>query len=78
MTIAEARDEMVDSHWMASLRAAISAWMELLWGARGSMPLVEEVILTEDYQTGTAGHDCTSNRTICEDLDVRWGMEARA
>ena len=30
MMIAEAHDEMEDSYWMASLRAAFSAWMELL------------------------------------------------
>ena len=31
MMIAEAHDEMEDSHRMASLRAAFSAWKELLW-----------------------------------------------
>ena len=39
MMIAEAHDEMEDSHWMASQRAAFSAWMELLrvpMGARHS------------------------------------------
>ena len=30
MMIAEAHDEMEDGHWMASLRAAFSAWKELL------------------------------------------------
>ena len=41
-------------------------------GARGSMPLVDKVILAEDYQTGIAVLDSMSNRTICEDLEVRW------
>ena len=41
-------------------------------GARGSMPNIDEVTLTEDYQTGTAVLDFTSNRTFCEDLDVLW------
>ena len=45
-------------------------------GARGNMPRVDEVILTEDYQTGTADIDSTSSRTICDDLEVRWGMQA--
>ena len=30
MMIAEAHNEMEDSHWMAFLRAAFSAWKELL------------------------------------------------
>ena len=42
-------------------------------GARGSMPLVDEVILNDDYQTGTTILDSTSNRSICEDLEVHWG-----
>ena len=42
-------------------------------GARWSMPLVDKVILAEDYQTGTAVLDSISNRAICEDLEVRWG-----
>ena len=42
-------------------------------GARGSMPLVDEVIIMEDYQTGTAVLDSISNRTICEILEVRRG-----
>ena len=42
-------------------------------GARGSMPLVGEVILAEDYQTGTAVLDSVLNRTIGEDVEVRWG-----
>ena len=42
-------------------------------GAHGSMPLFDEVILAEDYQTGTAILDSISNRTICEDLEVRRG-----
>ena len=41
-------------------------------GAHGSMPHVDEIILAEDYQTGTAVLDSFSNRTICEDLEVRW------
>ena len=41
--------------------------------ARGRMPLVDEVIMTEDYQTGTAILDSISNQAICKDLDVRWG-----
>ena len=36
MMIAEAHDEMEDSHWMASLRAAFSAWRELLWVPMGA------------------------------------------
>ena len=31
MMLAEAHDEMEDSHWMASLRQVFSAWKELLW-----------------------------------------------
>ena len=42
-------------------------------GAHGSMPLVDEVILAVDYQTGTVVLDSISNRTICEDLEVCWG-----
>ena len=42
-------------------------------GARGGMSLMDDVILAEDYQTGTAIIDFVSNRTICEDLVVRWG-----
>ena len=42
-------------------------------GARWSMPLVDEVILSEDYEIGTTILDCISNRTICEDLEVRLG-----
>ena len=42
-------------------------------GASGSMPLVDEVILAEDYLTGTAVLDSISSRTICEDLEVLWG-----
>ena len=42
-------------------------------GARGTMPLVDEVIMEEYYQTGTAILDSISNRTICEDLEVQWG-----
>ena len=42
-------------------------------GAHGSMPLVDKVILAEDYQTGTAVLDTTANRTICEEVEVRWG-----
>ena len=41
--------------------------------ARRSMPLVSEAILAEDYQTGIAVLDSISNRTICEDLEVRCG-----
>ena len=42
-------------------------------GARGSMPLMDEVILADDYQTGSDILYSTANRTICEDLEVRWG-----
>ena len=38
--------------------------------ARGSMPCVDEVILAEDYLT--AYLISVSNRTICEDLEIRW------
>ena len=40
MTIAEAHDEMEDSHWMASLRAAFSTWKELLWVPVGACNLL--------------------------------------
>ena len=46
--------------------------------ARLSMLLVDEVILALEYQTGTAIHDSFMNRSICDDLDVRCGMEAWA
>ena len=36
MMIAEAHDEMEDSHWMASLRVAFSGWKELLWVTVGA------------------------------------------
>ena len=42
-------------------------------GVSGSMPLMDEVILTEDYQTGTSVLDSISNRTIFEDLEVTLG-----
>ena len=42
-------------------------------GARGSMPIMDEVILAEDYQTGTAILDSSLNQAICEDVVVRWG-----
>ena len=42
-------------------------------GARWSMPLVDEVNLATDYQTGTTILDSIMNRAICEDLEVRWG-----
>ena len=41
-------------------------------GAHGSMPHGDEVILTEDYNTGTAVLDSTSNQTINEDVEVHW------
>ena len=41
-------------------------------GARRSMLLVDEVILTEDYHAGTTVFDSISNRTICEELEVCW------
>ena len=41
-------------------------------GARGSMPLVDEVILVEYYHRDTAVLDSILGRTICEDLGVRW------
>ena len=31
MMIAEAHDEMEDSHWLVSLMVALYAWKELLW-----------------------------------------------
>ena len=40
---------------------------------RGSMQFVDEVILAEDYQTGTAVQDSISSKTVCEDLEVRLG-----
>ena len=43
MMVAEAHDEMEDSHCMDYLRVAFSAWMELL-----RVPLVDEIILTYD------------------------------
>ena len=46
-------------------------------GASGSMPQVDEFIMTVDYLTGTAVLDSTTNRAICEDVDVRWGRDAR-
>ena len=46
-------------------------------GACMSMPLVGEVILTDDYQTGTTVLDSTSSRTICEDLEVCCGNAAK-
>ena len=42
-------------------------------GARGSILLVDMVILAEVYQAGTVVHDSITNLTICEDLEVRWG-----
>ena len=42
-------------------------------GARWSMPLIDEVILAEDYQTGTAVLDSISYRIICVDLVVSLG-----
>ena len=42
-------------------------------GARVSMPVIHEVILTEDYQTGIAVLDSTSNRNIGEYVEIRWG-----
>ena len=42
-------------------------------GARRRMPLVDEAIMEEDYQTGDADLDSISNRTMYEDLEVRWG-----
>ena len=42
-------------------------------GARGSMPLVDEVILSEDYQADTTVLDSISNLTSCEDMKVCWG-----
>ena len=42
-------------------------------GASGRMPLMDEVIVAEDYQAGTAVLDCILNRTICEDVEVCWG-----
>ena len=42
-------------------------------GALGSMPFVDEVIMTKDYQTGTNILYSASNRTICEDLEVLLG-----
>ena len=42
-------------------------------GARWSMSLMDKVILAKDYQTSTAVLESTLNRTICEDLEVRWG-----
>ena len=73
--MAEYHDEMEDNHWMASLRAPVwNGWSSLSGRSYvGSMPLVDEVISTEDYQTGSTVLDSTSNRTICEDLEVRWG-----
>ena len=47
-------------------------------GACGSMPLVDEVTLVEDYQTGTTVLDSILNRTICDDLEVRWGNGGKA
>ena len=75
--VAEVHDEMEDGHWMASMVTAFSAWKELLRMPIGSMPLVDEVILAEDYQTGTAILYSISNRTICEDLEVRWWDEGK-
>ena len=44
-------------------------------GALGSMPLVDKPLmdLAEDYQTGTSILDSISNRTVCENVEVRWG-----
>ena len=36
MMVAEANDEMEDSHWMASLRTAFSALKELQWEIAGA------------------------------------------
>ena len=69
MMIVEAHDEMEDSHRMVSLRATFSVLKGATTAACGSMPLVDKVNLTEDYQSGTALLD--SNRTICEDVEVR-------
>ena len=41
-------------------------------GARGSTSLVDEVILTKEYQTCTTVFESTLNRTIGEDVEVRW------
>ena len=46
-------------------------------GARGSMPLVDNVILAEDYQIGTAALDSISNRTVCVDLVISWGLRRK-
>ena len=70
--ITEAHDDMEKSHWMASLRVTFSAWKELLW-----VPMRACHSWTENYETGTAVLDSTLNRTICEDLEVRWEVEAR-
>ena len=42
-------------------------------GACENMPLMDEVILAEDYLAGTAVLNSILNRTICEDLEVHWG-----
>ena len=42
-------------------------------GALWNMPLMDDDILAEDFQAATAVLDSISNRTICEDFEVRWG-----
>ena len=68
MMMAEAHDEMEDGFFEGGILCLEGATM----GARESMPIMDKVFLAENYQTGTAILDSTSNRTICEDLEVCW------
>ena len=67
MMIAEAHVEMGDSHWMASLKAAFSARKKLRWVIMGACHT-----WTRSSRLRTTKPTLISNRTICEDLEVRW------
>ena len=77
MMMAEPNDEM-DRHWMAALRAAFSAWMELQWVTVGACHSWTRSPWLRTTNPETAVLDSISNQTICEYMEVSWGIEARA
>ena len=74
--IVEANGEMEDSPSKVFFEGGLLCLGGKTTGSGGSMPLVVEVILIEDNQTGITDLDFTSNRRVCDDVEVRCGMEA--
>ena len=59
----------MDGFFQGGLHCLVGATVGFHW----CMPLDDEVIMAEEYQTGTAVQDYIYNRTISKDLEVRLG-----